>query len=56
MKFCDLFNDYLSSDEFINMTNLLKKNEKDYDIIYYGNYIYFSKNFLDNYKESKWDL
>lgn len=53
MKFCDLFNDYLSSDEFINMTNLLKKNEKDYDIIYYGNYIYFSKNFLDNYKESK---
>ena len=46
-KFCDLFQDYLNSDEF---NKDIKRMKKAYSNTYIERYIEFSKNFIENYK------
>ena len=46
-KFCDLFQDYLNSDEF---NKDIKRMKNAYSNTYIERYIEFSKNFIENYK------
>ena len=48
-NYCDLFKDYLSSDEFIREINSLKSENKNYDNYYKERYKYLSENFIQNY-------
>ena len=47
-NFCDLFEQYLSSNEFKNVIEQLKKEK--YSHSYIESFIRFSKNFIKNYK------
>ena len=48
MKYKDLFEEYISSNEFIEEINRLKNNEK-FEEAYINNYIYYSLHFLENF-------
>ena len=49
MRYYDLFNEYLTSNEFIEEINRLKNNNKKYDNFYIEKYIYYSYHFIDNF-------
>ena len=49
MKYCDLFQEYLSSNEFIEEINRLKNNKTKFDDSYVEKYIYYSFNFIKNF-------
>jgi len=49
MKYYDLFNEYLASNEFIEEINRLKNNNKKFDNFYVEKYIYYSNHFIDNF-------
>ena len=48
MKYYDLFQEYLSSNEFIEEINRLKNNKK-FDKSYIVKYIYYSLHFIENF-------
>ena len=48
--FCDLFQDYLNSDEFHEEIERMKNSAKNYDNEYIERYIEYSKDFVKNYK------
>ena len=48
MKYYDLFQEYLSSNEFIEEINRLKNNKK-FDKSYIAKYIYYSLHFIENF-------
>ena len=50
-NFCDLFKDYLSSDEFRKEIDNLKNDNKKYDNYYIKRYKYYSEYFIQNYKD-----
>ena len=50
-NFCDLFSDYLSSDEFRKEINSLKNDNKMYNNDYIERYKYYSEHFIQNYKD-----
>ena len=49
MRYYDLFNEYLTSNEFIEEINRLKNNNKKFDNFYIEKYIYYSYHFIDNF-------
>ena len=49
MKYCDLFQEYLSSNEFIEEINRLRENKAKFDDSYVEKYIYYSFNFIKNF-------
>ena len=49
MKYSDLFEEYLSSKEFVDEIARLKNNKEKFDKIYINNYIYYSLHFLENF-------
>ena len=49
MKYHDLFQEYISSNEFIEEINRLKNNKTKFDDSYVEKYIYYSFNFLKNF-------
>ena len=48
MKYYDLFQEYISSNEFIEEINRLKNNKTKFDDSYVEKYIYYSFNFIKN--------
>ena len=46
--FCDLFQEYLNSNEFPEEIEYIKKGDKKCDNVYIKRYIEFSKNFIKN--------
>ena len=51
MKYNDLFQEYISSNEFIGEINRLKNNKTKFDDSYVEKYIYYSFNFIKNFIE-----
>jgi len=51
MKYNDLFQEYISSNEFIEEINRLKNNKTKFDDSYVEKYIYYSFNFIKNFIE-----
>ena len=51
MKYNDLFQEYISSNEFIREINRLKNNKTKFDDSYVEKYIYYSFNFIKNFIE-----
>ena len=49
MKYYDLFQEYISSNEFIGEINRLKNNKTKFDDSYVEKYIYYSFHFLKNF-------
>ena len=49
MTYSDLFEEYLSSKEFVDEIARLKNNKEKFDKIYINNYIYYSLHFLENF-------
>ena len=49
MKYYDLFQEYISSNEFIEEINRLKDNKTKFDDTYVEKYIYYSFNFIKNF-------
>ena len=49
MKYYDLFQEYLSSNEFLEEINRLKDNKTKFDDTYVEKYIYYSFNFIKNF-------
>ena len=49
MKYYDLFQEYISSNEFIEEINRLKDNKTKFDDSYVEKYIYYSFNFIKNF-------
>ena len=51
MKYNDLFQEYITSNEFIGEINRLKSNKTKFDDSYVEKYIYYSFNFIKNFIE-----
>jgi len=49
MKYYDLFQEYITSNEFIEEINRLKNNKMKFDDSYIEKYIYYSLNFINNF-------
>ena len=49
MKYYDLFQDYITSNEFVEEINRLKNNKMKFDDSYIEKYIYYSLNFINNF-------
>ena len=51
MRYYDLFQEYLSSNELVEEINRLKKNNIKFDDVYINNYIYYTFHFIENFSE-----
>ena len=49
MKYYDLFQEYITSNEFVEEINRLKNNKMKFDDSYIEKYIYYSLNFINNF-------
>ena len=49
MTYYDLFQEYITSNEFIEEINRLKNNKMKFDDSYIEKYIYYSLNFINNF-------
>jgi hypothetical protein len=49
MKYYDLFQEYITSNKFIEEINRLKNNKMKFDDSYIEKYIYYSLNFINNF-------
>ena len=49
MTYYDLFQDYITSNEFVEEINRLKNNKMKFDDSYIEKYIYYSLNFINNF-------
>ena len=49
LKYYDLFQEYITSNEFIEEINRLKNNKMKFDDSYIEKYIYYSLNFINNF-------